>query len=584
MYDLYKDYFEGKMPYTVIYGANVANVYHADVLSHPNWIPCSDYKEYEKPLRDYVARRKRIIEEAGEGDRDTGFMKVVLVSDDWNRIRKTAQILVENVNLYENEFEETGDLWEAEENFIDNAIIEVDLGKDYGEDRKTGNPFVIKASACVNLAGAAQNMLTGGFLFRGLTPALLPDQCAAMSVLGHTNVFVGIPGALKDHPEIRRLLFERGYDIIRLPDMDPGYYKRIAEEMAEFGGVPFRDQKLLSRVISVIQKKSGPVISEEAFSRAFSMARLRMDPEETSFEEKHFCDMLDPDEKTTDCSLMQRIGLKPLKQAAEEFIAVEWERKRNSKAVLSSRHMIFEGNPGTGKTFGARLLANLLSEEGLSNGVFTVAERKDIIGKYVGHTAPLVSELFERSKGGVLFVDEAGFFLNENSGGFLEEAVKEFVRNMEVYRNVTVIFAFYPGEAKRFLKLDQGLNSRISSVIHFDDYTQDELAGIFKEMIRERGYAPGRGVAELVRQFISDCRKTKGKQYGNAREIRKLCDAAVKAIALRHRAEGDKCTGNTLRRADLTRAIEMLKSQVDSGGAASYGFGVGEAEPLLLVR
>ncbi len=141
-------------------------------------------------------------------------------------------------------------------------------------------------------------------------------------------------------------------------------------------------------------------------------------------------------------------------------------------------------------------------------------------------------------------MDEAGFFLNENSGGFLEEAVKEFVRNMEVYRNVTVIFAFYPGEAKRFLKLDQGLNSRISSVIHFDDYTQDELAGIFKEMIRERGYAPGRGVAELVRQFISDCRKTKGKQYGNAREIRKLCDAAVKAIALRHRAEGDKCTGN----------------------------------------
>ena len=195
-----------------------------------------------------------------------------------------------------------------------------------------------------------------------------------------------------------------------------------------------------------------------------------------------------------------------------------------------------------------------------------------MIGKYVGHTAPRVAKKFEEARGGVLFVDEAGFFLNRESGGFIDEAVKEFVRFMEIFPDVTVVFAMYEDEVAEFLGLDEGLSSRISQVVHFADYTTDELWKIAQQMLVAQGYQMAKTCQKYFRDYIEE--RKKSTYFGNAREVRKLMEACVRMVGLRHlRAKrAEEMEDMTVRCVDMRGAVKRLSMEKTNRKPQVFGF------------
>lgn len=257
------------------------------------------------------------------------------------------------------------------------------------------------------------------------------------------------------------------------------------------------------------------------------------------------------------------IGLESIKKLALESRVLLLEEQSNPKLTGIHRNMIFYGNPGTGKTTCAQLLAQIMAETGNTNVRFIAPGRNELIGKYVGHTSPKIKKLFEDAEGGVLFVDEAGFFLNDGSGGFVQEAIKEFVRYMELYPNVTVIFALYDPEVENFLKLDDGLASRIAKMVHFPDYTPEQLYEIANHMLKEKGYGMSEAAQEICLEYFK--KNSINKNFGNARAVRKLVEAIVVEISIRHMTEIEKGKkSNLVSEVDVQRGIADIKSDVMS--------------------
>lgn len=258
-------------------------------------------------------------------------------------------------------------------------------------------------------------------------------------------------------------------------------------------------------------------------------------------------------------ALMKMTGLSNVKQMAEEYAALLQEGVRNPELGIMHNNMIFYGNPGTGKTTTASLLAEILTDFGNCSANFVTATRAELLGKYVGHTAPLIAEKFEEATGGILFVDEAGFFLNQNAGGYVDEAIKEFVRYMENKPDVTVIFAMYEHEVKEFLSLDEGLSSRISKMVFFSDYTDEELNDISRKMAFEKGYQLEESCTPHILHY---CSRLRGKRnFGNAREMRKLIESAIISVSLRHMRQKKSKMDCIITESDITYAIERLKSE-----------------------
>jgi SpoVK/Ycf46/Vps4 family AAA+-type ATPase len=232
-------------------------------------------------------------------------------------------------------------------------------------------------------------------------------------------------------------------------------------------------------------------------------------------------------------------GLGEFKTVAREQVALSAEAVRNPKLKQLNRSMIFAGNPGTGKSTCANLLAELAMEKNVGSGIFVSAQRSDMIGKYVGHTAPMIHELFNRARGGILLIDEAGFLIQTGTGEYVKEALKELVRYMELYPDVTVIFAMYPRECRAFLGMDEGLSSRISRVVLFRDYSDEELLEIFQNMASEQGYETDSAAMQQVSSFIGKLRSGAKDSFGNAREMRRLLVQAINSISVRHMQEAD---------------------------------------------
>ena len=154
---------------------------------------------------------------------------------------------------------------------------------------------------------------------------------------------------------------------------------------------------------------------------------------------------------------------------------------------------------------------------------FIECGRADLVGKYVGWTAPAVEKKFREAHGGILFIDEAYSLLDENFGN---EAINEIVRQMELCReNTIVIFAGYPEKMKNFLEHNEGLRSRISFVINFPDYNVDELAEILKFMAREKNLKISSAVEKKCRKIFAEVLHR--KNFGNGRFVRNLLEQAI---------------------------------------------------------
>lgn len=238
------------------------------------------------------------------------------------------------------------------------------------------------------------------------------------------------------------------------------------------------------------------------------------------------------------------IGLHQVKNTIYEIQAFVEIQKRRQAAGLKGEtvvlHAIFKGNPGTGKTTVARLMAKLLREMGLlEKGHLVEVERADLVGEYIGHTAKKTREKIEKAQGGVLFIDEAYSLARGGEKDFGKEAIDVLVKAMEDKRHQFVlILAGYKDEMAGFLRANPGLISRFPLHIEFPDYTLDELLEIAEFMYQERQYLLASDTKILLRRILSDALQKYPKHNGNARLVRNIMEASLRRQAVRLLSSG----------------------------------------------
>lgn len=225
------------------------------------------------------------------------------------------------------------------------------------------------------------------------------------------------------------------------------------------------------------------------------------------------------------------VGLKDVKGLIRRIVSLAKYNKKRECFVSSigkkpSLHMCFKGNPGTAKTTMARLLGKILKAEGiLSTGNFVECTRADLVGKYVGWTAPMVKRKFKEAIGGVLFIDEA-YSLVEDRNGFATEAIDTIVSEMENHRDdVLVIFAGYPEKMEAFLEMNEGLRSRIPHHLTFPDYSENELLEILEVMAGEQGYKLTDNARLAVMEVFAIAKEQ--SDFGNGRYARNVLEEAI---------------------------------------------------------
>ena len=241
------------------------------------------------------------------------------------------------------------------------------------------------------------------------------------------------------------------------------------------------------------------------------------------------------------------VGLGRVKQDVGMLVKlIQMIKYRQQAGLLPpplSRHLVFAGHPGTGKTTVARLYGQILAALGiLTNGHLVKVDRATLVGEYVGHTAPKTQAAFRRAMGGVLFIDEAYALVPDGRGNdFGQEAISTLVRLLEDHRDeVVVIVAGYPDQLARFIGVNPGLASRFTRTLSFDDYTSGELVDIVAHQAASHQYVlPESTRGALGRYFDAAGR---GPGFGNGRFARMVFQEMTERHA---RRIADQCAGGT---------------------------------------
>ncbi|WP_194389134.1 CbbX protein [Bradyrhizobium sp. CCBAU 51765] len=264
------------------------------------------------------------------------------------------------------------------------------------------------------------------------------------------------------------------------------------------------------------------------------------------------------------------IGLKPVKDRVRQIASLLLVERIRQRAGLASApptlHMSFTGNPGTGKTTVALRMARILHGLGfVRRGQVISVTRDDLVGQYIGHTAPKTKEILKKAMGGVLFIDEA-YYLHrpDNERDYGQESIEILLQVMENQReDLVVILAGYGERMTSFFASNPGFRSRIAHHVEFPDYAEAELLVIAELMLKERGYRFSAAAREAFERYIT-LRRTQ-PFFSNARSIRN----AVDRIRLR---QADRLVSDLNRMLDVADLetidpMDVLASRVFSGGA-----------------
>ena len=257
------------------------------------------------------------------------------------------------------------------------------------------------------------------------------------------------------------------------------------------------------------------------------------------------------------------IGLETVKGEVNSlinWIQISKLRKENGLPTPElSLHMVFSGNPGTGKTMIARLMARIYKSLGiLSKGQLIEVDRSGLVAGYVGQTAIKTQEVIEKAKGGVLFIDEAYTLTSRGANDFGQEAVDTVLKAMEDNRDdLVVIVAGYIELMEEFVHSNPGLESRFNRFLNFPDYTLEEMTGIFLMRCSQSGYTLSDDAKEPLESILRE-KSADVKGFGNARGVRNLFEKAISAQA-------DRLAQST---GPLTKETLMLLTEDDLAAAA----------------
>lgn len=259
------------------------------------------------------------------------------------------------------------------------------------------------------------------------------------------------------------------------------------------------------------------------------------------------------------------IGLVPVKTRIKEIAALllidRLRKNLNLSAGNPGLHMSFTGSPGTGKTTVAMKMADILNRlEYIRKGHLMTVTRDDLVGQYIGHTAPKTKEVLKQAMGGVLFIDEAYYLYKaDNERDYGAEAIEILLQVMENQRDdIVVIFAGYKDRMDKFYESNPGLSSRVTNHVDFPDYSEQELLQIAKLMLEEQQYRFASDADNVLLDYTK--RRMQQPHFANARSIRNAIDRARMRQANRIFASGNKI----LTKADLVtiKPEDILKSRL----------------------
>lgn len=237
--------------------------------------------------------------------------------------------------------------------------------------------------------------------------------------------------------------------------------------------------------------------------------------------------------------LRSLIGLTEVKSevtALANFVRIQKEREKiGLKPVGLSYHCVFTGNPGTGKTTVARILAAIYKNLGiLKKGHLVETDRSGLVAEYVGQTAVKTNKIIDSALDGVLFIDEAYSLVQGGGNDYGQEAISTLLKRMEDDRDrLVVILAGYSDEMKQFIDSNPGLQSRFSRYIHFADYTTEELEKIFMLNVQKNQYKLDESGCQKLSQMLSFAVEHKDKNFGNGRFVRNMFEKTIQNQATR---------------------------------------------------
>lgn len=269
--------------------------------------------------------------------------------------------------------------------------------------------------------------------------------------------------------------------------------------------------------------------------------------------------------------LDRMIGLQEVKDEINTLLNTQIIHQARMDSGLKSTnvlsHMVFVGNPGTGKTTVARILGDIYRNMGLlRTGIVVETARQQLVGAYIGETALKTEAVVKNALGGILFIDEAYTLAKkESANDFGQEAIDTILKMMEDHRGeFIVIVAGYPDEMQRFITSNPGLRSRFQTVIHFNDYTSADLRKIFVLNAKADDYIPSNGCMKIVSEYLDTKRTEDPETFANGRDVRNIYQQIVKEQSNRLVREGfnDKSALQLLKTEDAQAAVNVLSGQL----------------------
>ncbi len=301
--------------------------------------------------------------------------------------------------------------------------------------------------------------------------------------------------------------------------------RETIEVMYETRDRTFANGRAIRELFETMCRKQAERVHKLPISDLTDEILLTLTADDVPFEKPHAIDY---------DSILKRfdtlVGMQNVrKEITDMATMINMQISRGEKPSQLCRHYVFTGNPGTGKTTVARIMADVLLALGvIKRGQLVEADRSKMVAAYTGQTAIKTNQLIDSALGGVLFIDEAYTLVSSDMDTFGKEAIDTLLKRMEDDRGKFVcIVAGYPDEMQRFMESNPGLPSRFTQSINFEDYTAQELCQIFCTMAKDRSFVIGQEDKVGIEQFFERLYATRKSNFGNAREVRKIFETTI---------------------------------------------------------